>query len=75
MAVLLRAAERQHRAVVVPEVFFHLHPVHVGNAHVDPSSVQIRGPLAAWSETARAELEARYDPNSLNPLDSSASWR
>jgi hypothetical protein len=28
MAVLLRAAERQHRAVVVPQVLFHLHPVH-----------------------------------------------
>jgi hypothetical protein len=33
MAVLLRAAERQHRAVVVPQVLFHLHPVHVGYAH------------------------------------------
>jgi hypothetical protein len=35
MTVLLRAAERQHRAVVVAEILFHLHPVHVGNAHVD----------------------------------------
>ena len=39
VAVLLGAAERQHGAVVVPQVFFHLHPVHVGNAHVDLQSV------------------------------------
>ena len=29
VAVLLRAAERQHRAVVAPQVLLHLHPVHV----------------------------------------------
>ena len=39
VAVLFRAAERQHGAVVVPQVLFHLHPVHVGNAHVDLQSV------------------------------------
>ena len=52
MAVLLGAAERQHRAVVVPQVLFHLHPVHVGNAHVDPQSVVRTGvALAVCSET------------------------
>ena len=34
MAVLLRAAERQDGAVVVPEVRLHLHPIHVRDAHV-----------------------------------------
>ena len=38
VAVLLGAAERQYRAVVVPQVLFDLHPVHVGDAHVDPRS-------------------------------------
>ena len=39
MAVLLGAAERQHRAVVALQVLLHLHPVHVGDAHVDLQSV------------------------------------
>ena len=38
VAVLLGAAERQHGAVVVPQVLLDLHPVHVGDAHVDPRS-------------------------------------
>ena len=38
MAVLFRAGERQHGAVVVPKVLLHLHPVHVGNAHAAHSS-------------------------------------
>src|SRR6476620_5727976 len=34
MTVLFRAAERQHGPVVASQVLVHLHPVHVGNAHV-----------------------------------------
>ncbi len=34
MRVLLGAAERQHRAIVVAQVLLDLHPVHVRDAHV-----------------------------------------
>jgi hypothetical protein len=33
VAVLLRAAERKNRAVVAPQVFLDLHPVHVADTH------------------------------------------
>src|SRR5262249_26973314 len=36
--VLLRAPERQHRAIVALQVLFHLHPVHVADSHVQLQS-------------------------------------
>jgi len=37
-AAIMRA-HGLRRAIVVTQVFLHLHPVHVGNAHVGPQSV------------------------------------
>ena len=53
--VLLGAAERQHRAVVVPQVLLHLHPVHVGNAHV---GLQVRGSSRSPADGGDAEAAA-----------------
>src|SRR5258705_1706197 len=35
VTVLFGTAEWQHRAVVAPQVFLDLHPIHVADAHVD----------------------------------------
>ena len=65
IGMLLGAAERQHRAVVVPQVFLHLHPVHVRDAHV---GLQCDCPVRRQGEREATLIVMALTPRAQVPL-------